>query len=363
MQPLNLLKKLVSFSSAYPQEKEVGNFLVTYLKEIGFEVTIQEISSGRNNIFAQKNKKGKAILFYGHQDTVPIANPQSWNTQPLELTEKDGRYYGLGVVDIKGGIAAILEATKQTEAYIKVFLAVDEENISEGAWKAVQDEKTKYFFEDVQLVISVEPNFGVGENTIAIGRTGRVVYQTEFNGLASHIANYKKGVDAIWMMSNFIGKLYGQRDDLFSSQYTVAQIRKVSGESVGMSVCAQAVAEVEVLLGPGDTREAVRVILEGISDGGVISLKSRKTPYLQGYKFETFPYQDLVAQIVEQHTGKPIEKVLRSSVGDDNVFAELGIPVITWGPVGGNEHTANEFIKISSFEKIIKMYSSFVNSL
>ena len=143
MQPLNLLKKLVSFSSAYPQEKEVGNFLVTYLKEIGFEVTIQEISSGRNNIFAQKNKKGKAILFYGHQDTVPIANPQSWNTQPLELTEKDGRYYGLGVVDIKGGIAAILEATKQTEAYIKVFLAVDEENISEGAWKAVQDEKTK----------------------------------------------------------------------------------------------------------------------------------------------------------------------------------------------------------------------------
>ena len=52
-----------------------------------------------------------------------------------------------------------------------------------------------------------------------------------------------------------------------------------------------------------------------------------------------------------------MKKVARSSVGDDNVLATLRIPVITWGPSGGNAHSANEYVSEKSLDTFVNMYS------
>ena len=50
----------------------------------------------------------------------------------------------------------------------------------------------------------------------------------------------------------------------------------------------------------------------------------------------------------------------RMSVGDDNALATLGIPVITWGPDGGNAHAPNEYVTKTSLEKLSKMFYEFL---
>ncbi len=162
------------------------------------------------------------------------------------------------------------------------------------------------------------------------------------------------------MLGGFVGNLYGQREKMFSSKFSVAQVRKIEGASVGMSVCANATADVEALLGPGDSTDSVLELLQGLTDSEV-TVKPRQTPYLQGYQFKAFPHQEIIGQIIRDFTGSEMETEFRSSVGDDNVFgAYLGIPTITWGPIGFNEHRSLEHVSINSLDMRVEMYRKFL---
>lgn len=357
---IDLLGKLIKIQSNYPNEKKVFTFLKSELKKCGFKISTQKISKDRYNIFAEKGKAKKSILFYGHIDTVSIKDVDKWKTDPFKPTIKGGNLYGLGSSDMKGGIASIISATSDTNAYVKLFLAVDEENISEGAWKAVKENKE--FFKDVEIVISSEPSFGLGMNSVTVGRTGRCIYEINFVGKSEHIIKYKKAVDAIEKLCAFGNSLYEKRDILFKSSDTVAQLRLVSAESNGMSVCGESKAEIEVILGDSDSINSVKKQLQTLTDDKV-EIKKRKTPYLEGYSFEHFPYENQISKIIKDKTGKKMILCRRKSVGDDNVLATLKIPVITWGTEGGNEHTANEFVKISSLVKLTEMYKDLLIKL
>lgn len=358
---IQLLAKLVSIKSVYPNEGNIGKFLVQYLKKIGCKVNTQKIAENRFNIFATKNKSEKAVLFYGHLDTVDTVNTNLWNSDPFVLTKKNDKYFGLGAYDMKGGIVSFLNAIKDTKSYVKCFFAVDEENISRGAWEAIS--RNKQFFFDVELIISAEPNFGMGLNSVTTGRTGRCVFDVHLKGKPAHIAQFQKAKDAMEMMSVFIQKLYKKRNQIYADSGTVLQVRKVTGESVGMSVCGNVYLEIEVLLSHKDTVISMLQFLKTLDKAAEVNLKTRVTPYLTGYKFDHFPYKTDIAKIIKTHTKNNMKLVQRISVGDDNVLATLGIPVITWGPDGGNAHTANEYVEFNSIDTLTKMYRELLNKI
>lgn len=359
-QIIDLLTKLTKISSIYPAEKKISAFLQSELEVRGFKVIKQKVSNGRYNIFAEKGNSAKPILFYGHMDTVSITDSKKWKTDPFELTINGDNAYALGASDMKSGISAFIEAASGINVSAKIFLAVDEENISEGAWYAVRENAD--FFKDVKLIISAEPSFGLGLNGITTSRTGRCIYEVYFIGKIEHIINYKNAIDAIEKLCNFGNKLYLKRNKLFKSKDTVAQLRLINAESNGMSVCGDAYAEIEVILGSSDSIEFVKKQLQTLTKDKV-ETKLRRTPYLEGYSFKTFPYKDIISKIIKENTGKEIELHKRKSVGDDNVLATLKIPVITWGIVGGNEHTANEFVNVKSLIILTKMYKDLLESI
>ncbi|MBI2021994.1 M20/M25/M40 family metallo-hydrolase [Candidatus Daviesbacteria bacterium] len=350
------LKNLVEIPSVYPNERQISVFCADLLTTWGFKVETVDLEPGRSNVLATKGQGDKAILFYGHLDTVdPSAHQWDEDKPPFRLTLIGSRYYGVGTSDMKGGISAFFEATKNTPAYVKIMLGVDEENISAGAWAVVDQRKD--FFADVELIIAAESAFTTPPYGLTVGRVGRTVYQAIFKGQAEHLINYKQGKDAIWMLSRFGARLYAEREQMFTSPFSVAQIRRVEGESVGMSVPALATADIEVLQGPEDRAEDILAKLQEMATGEEVREKPRPTPYLRGYRFDSFPYQDQIAEIIKQHTNHDMEIVrTRMSVGDENVLATLGIPVLTWGPSGGNEHRSNEYVEIESLDRIQAMY-------
>ena len=86
-------------------------------------------------------KEKQNLAFLGHTDTVQGLN--DWTYNPLELKEENGRLYGLGSCDMKGGIAGILKAVLDTDwnklkTGIKLYFTYDEEIGFEGIKEIVR---------------------------------------------------------------------------------------------------------------------------------------------------------------------------------------------------------------------------------
>ena len=103
MNEINILKDLVSFNTIKDKEnKKFLNYVEQFLSKLGFKTLKKEkyliMSIGKN----------PKLAFLGHSDTVDFTN--GWDTNPFELTKKNEKLYGLGSCDMKGSIAAFLQA-------------------------------------------------------------------------------------------------------------------------------------------------------------------------------------------------------------------------------------------------------------
>lgn len=114
------LRKLVaipSLSNPHNADYEIkhllhaADFVGDQLRELGLEVEFVSIDGSAPFILAQKGSDPKkpTILCYAHYDVQPVMRDQ-WDSDPFSLTEKNGRLYGRGSGDDKGGIIAILAA-------------------------------------------------------------------------------------------------------------------------------------------------------------------------------------------------------------------------------------------------------------
>ncbi|MCO8167092.1 acetylornithine deacetylase [Pseudomonas sp. 21LCFQ02] len=89
--------------------RPVIDLLAGWLDELGFACEIQTISPGKFNLLATYGSGPGGLVLAGHSDTVPY-DEALWQTDPLKLTEVDGRWVGLGSCDMKGFFALIIEA-------------------------------------------------------------------------------------------------------------------------------------------------------------------------------------------------------------------------------------------------------------
>lgn len=143
---LRLASDLVRIPSENPpgQEAEVAAFLVRYFRDIGFEPTVQEITPGRPNVMVQLEgqEPGPHLIFNGHTDVVPPG--PGWSLDPYGAEVRDGRLYGRGSADMKGGVAAMIEAAltvAQSSPFrgtITLAMVADEEEGGGGTRHAVQ---------------------------------------------------------------------------------------------------------------------------------------------------------------------------------------------------------------------------------
>src|SRR5664279_2759696 len=90
-------------------ESVIAEWLAKVCEDLGFEVQMQESAPGRPNVIAHRigTGGGRSLLLTGHTDTVSIENMEG---NPFDARIEDGRLYGRGSVDMKGGLAAILGA-------------------------------------------------------------------------------------------------------------------------------------------------------------------------------------------------------------------------------------------------------------
>ncbi|MCC8116604.1 MAG: M20/M25/M40 family metallo-hydrolase [Planctomycetes bacterium] len=109
-----LLRDLVAIDTSNPPGNELAaaEFLAPVLERIGMTTTVQTVAPGRANLVATRcGGPGPEIVLSGHLDVVH-ADAARWSGDPFVLRRDTGRYYGRGVVDMKGAIASMVTAVR-----------------------------------------------------------------------------------------------------------------------------------------------------------------------------------------------------------------------------------------------------------
>lgn len=228
-----ILRNLVYFNTV--KDKENAQ-MISYIEKILREQGFQTDYKGRNLVMSIKKEWN--LGFLGHTDTVEAGN--QWKTNPFEMQEKHGKLYGLGVCDMKGGIAAMLAAVSQVNfgnlrKGMKLYFTYDEEIGFSGIKDVIRQEKT---FPDT--MIFGEPT----NNEIIVGSKGLMEYQISFKGVKAHASTPDKGKSAIRDAIGFMNELQEfyevdikkEQNPNFEIPYTTMNIGKIQGGSAINSV-------------------------------------------------------------------------------------------------------------------------------
>ena len=115
---LIVIQDLIRIESVNPElagrgsgEYRVARHIGQYLAAMGLEVRYQEIKPKRVNVIGvlKGSGEGKSLMLNGHTDTVGISR---MDIEPLNPVFRDGKVYGRGSFDMKGGLAAMMIAVK-----------------------------------------------------------------------------------------------------------------------------------------------------------------------------------------------------------------------------------------------------------
>jgi acetylornithine deacetylase len=204
---ISLLSDLVAINSVNPSlvpgapgEAQVADAIATHLRRIGMDVEHQEAAPGRPNIIGilDGRSPGPSLMFCGHVDTVGVDGMSA----PFDPSIRDGRMYGRGTQDMKGGVAAMIDAARMiareglAAGRLIVAAVVDEEYASLGA-----DALVTRWRADGAVV--TEPT----DLQIAIGHKGFAWYEVTTKGRAAHGSRPREGRDAILRMGRVLAAL------------------------------------------------------------------------------------------------------------------------------------------------------------
>lgn len=173
-----------------PGEGEVARALAAVLEAWGFRVTLQDVVDGRPNVVARiGTPHGRSLMYNGHLDVVGV---DGMTHSPFAGETVDGRLFGRGATDMKGGVAAMCAAAWRAAAAgaggeIVVTAVVDEEWQSAGT-RGLIDRGVR-----ADACIVTEPT----RMAIAPSHKGFTWTEVTFTGRAAHGSRYDVGVDAI----------------------------------------------------------------------------------------------------------------------------------------------------------------------
>jgi len=213
---LTLARSLVRIPTENPpgDERRALVFLEPRLQAMGFRLTRVLSPKGRWNLLAERGfgpaprKKGRprTFLFNGHVDVVPCGDKRAWTHPPFSARVSRGRLYGRGSADMKGGVAAFLEAVAaclragvRSRHRVAIHLVSDEESLGvEGTGYLTRTGRVRA---DVAVV-------GEPTNLMpALAAKGTLRGTICVRGRAAHAATPERGVNAIVLAAPLVERL------------------------------------------------------------------------------------------------------------------------------------------------------------
>jgi acetylornithine deacetylase len=353
-----LLRELVAINSVNPSlvpgaagEAAIAAAIADHLRRIGLDVAVQEVAPGRPNVVGviEGRTAGRTLMFCGHVDTVGVEGMEA----PFDPEIRSGRLYGRGSQDMKGGVAAMIDAARIAaergfdKGRLIVAAVVDEEFASIGA-----DAIAAAWPADGAVV--TEPT----DLQVAVGHKGFAWIEVETVGRAAHGSRPTDGRDAIMRMGRVLQRLESLDRELqartphpiMGTGSLHASI--VSGGRELSSYPDRCRLQMERRTVPGETgqsaeAEVKRILQELAADDPEFEAAATLTFARPPYELDAD--HPLVQSLLStaRRAGCGTGTIGMSFWTDAAVLASAGIPSVLFGPGGAGLHSVQEYVTVS----------------
>lgn len=364
------LVRINSVNPAYaggPGEGEIAAWVRRFCAGYGLDVWEQEVWPGRPNVIARLPGRdpGRRVILEAHLDTVSV---QGMTIPPFEPRIADGRLYGRGSCDTKGGLAAMLHAVASVKADglvppCEVWLAavVDEEFSFRGVVKLCAGLTA-------HAAIVAEPT----SLRAVIASKGVLRWRIRVHGRAAHSSKPHLGVNAIGHMARVVLALEEDHARLAAVAHPLlgpatCNVGVIRGGVQVNFVPDECAIEVDRRLLPGETATNVlahyRRLLDGLQARHPTLRAEMEPPLLVDEALET-PATAAVAQVASAVLADHGRDPLLCGVpygSDASKLSRQGVPSIVFGPGSiDHAHAAVEFVDLAEVEAAAAFYRDFI---
>ena len=361
-----LTRKLISFDTSNPEgnEEDIAIFVGKLLSENGFKVNYHKLARNRLTVIAEKGLTSNRppLVLTGHFDTVPLGTKQ-WTKDPFSGTVSDGKIFGRGTSDMKGGLAAMICAA--SEAFresipmggVRLIFTAGEETGCRGAKHLVA---TGYDLGKASAIIVGEPT----SNVPAIGHKGALYLNVSASGKTAHSSMPELGDNAIYKVARAITKIENfnfrtEKDDLHGS--STINVGMINGGKNLNSVPDHAEFTIDIR---STSKVSHSEILERLSQelGNEVIIE-KLVDLMPVRSSESAPFVQLVYVVCGISPGKDIYPKSLPYVTDGAVLQQLydGVPTVILGP-GQPEmaHQTDEFCYTTKIEEAVTIYKNII---
>ncbi|UUO08258.1 M20 family metallopeptidase [Blastopirellula sp. J2-11] len=383
-----LLQQLIRIPSVNPMGRDVQgeiyyearltSFLEQYVADWGFFCERQFVSPERENLLiatvdlSQLPADRPILMLEVHQDTVPV---DGMSIDPFAAEIRDGKVYGRGSCDIKGGMAAMLtvisrfrDLPTEKRPAVVLALAVNEEHGFSGAKRMTQgwtEGQSKLLTRPPAAIVVSEPTM----LDVVVAHKGVVRWKCHANGIAAHSSNPSIGANAIYRMSKIINALEQHATQLPGSISPL-----VGGPTLSVGIISGGVSvntvpdhcsiEIDRRLAPGDNpldaqQAAIDFIAQQLDDPDWIS---HDQPFIISPGLAPTHNQSLAESLIATLQQCDIQaKTIGVPYGTDGAILSQGdAPTVVCGPGDiAQAHTHDEWLAIDQLEKSVEVYETF----
>ena len=369
-----LLRELVRADSRNPSlvpnapgESAAAHVLAEVLRDWGVQADVIDAAPGRPNVIARLGGKsgGRTLMLNGHLDVVGV---EGMVHEPFAALERDGKLYGRGSADMKGGVAAMCAAAVRAadSGSLKgevIIAAVADEEWSSIGTKALIDLGIR-----ADAAIVTEPT----RLAIMPAHRGFVWFTITVHGRAAHGSRYDLGVDAIRLAGLLLGELDAlEQRELAQRSHPLLGRASLHASTIegglGMSTYPdRCVLRIERRTLPGESPALTRIQIDAACE----RVRAQRP------EFRADITLDLAQGPSDVAVGAPIVRALESAIAaeggtagvagmtawtDASLLNDAGIPAICYGPGDiGLAHAAEEFVPLDEVEEAASVLARLV---
>jgi succinyl-diaminopimelate desuccinylase len=369
---LALLEALIRRPSVTPKDEGCQDLLAARLQPLGFtEERLDFLDT--QNLWLRRGKTAPLFVFLGHTDVVPPGPLENWLSPPFEPTHREGKLYGRGAADMKGGIAAFVTAVERFiknypdhNGSIAVMLTSDEEGIAtNGVVKVVEVLEARNEKIDWCLVGEPSSDKLIGD-VIRVGRRGSLCATMTVQGIQGHVAYPELADNPIHRFSPALKELTETVWDEGNQNFppTSLQVSNIHSGTGTENIIPDRVEVQFNLRFSTELNEAIiRQRTQAILDK--YGLRYNLQWRLSGNPFLTKPGNliDAAHEAIKTVTGYTCKDDTGGGTSDGRFIAPTGAQVIELGPLNESIHKINEHIDLEDLEILSKVYEQILINL
>jgi acetylornithine deacetylase len=355
---IKLVRDLIAIDSVNPSlvpggagEEAIAQAVAAEMRSLGLDVEVSEVAPGRPNVVGvlEGRAPGRSLMLCGHLDTVGVMGMEA----PFDPVERDGRIYGRGAQDMKGGLAAMIGAARAmatsgglASGRLIIAAVIDEEYASIGAEALV----TRW---RADAAVVGEPT----DLIVAVGHKGFSWVEITTEGVAAHGSRPRDGRDAVLRMGRVLGRLEARDRELQSRPphpiLGTASLHAslINGGRELSTYPDRCTLQMERRTISGEPVEIALTEAETI-----LSALKREDAEFEGHA--TFMFGRPPYEISPDHNLPPMLEDALSRAGrtttrggmtfwtDAAVLGHAGIPSVIFGPGGAGLHGLVEYVRV-----------------